>query len=248
MATTIRDEALCIRHWDWSETSQTVSLFSRNHGIIRGIAKGAKRERSPFSGGVELLTLGEVVAIVRPNGTLATITAWDLREAYPDVRRSLRAFYVGSYLIDLVHHAVTDADPHPGLFDRLTAALTSLAVSPERSLLAGQWALLAETGYAPAIPSLPIDGTVPACFLPREGVFVLGEAARVRADGWRVRPETLRRLEGCATGREPTEAESDGNALDLTRANRLLGSYLRHVLGDELPTMRPVFGESGLVN
>ncbi|MFM1832063.1 MAG: hypothetical protein RLZZ461_379, partial [Planctomycetota bacterium] len=24
---TIRDEAICVRHWDFSETSQTVSLF-----------------------------------------------------------------------------------------------------------------------------------------------------------------------------------------------------------------------------
>ncbi|MHC4990131.1 MAG: DNA repair protein RecO, partial [Planctomycetota bacterium] len=62
---TIQDQAVCIRHWDFSETSQTVSLLSREHGVIRGLAKGAKREKGTFSGGIDLLTVGEVVAITK---------------------------------------------------------------------------------------------------------------------------------------------------------------------------------------
>lgn len=244
MATTIRDDALCIRHWDWSETSQTVSLFSYEHGIIRGIAKGSKREKAPFSGGIELLTRGEVVAIVRANGSLATLTAWDLREAYPGVRRSLRAFYVGSYLIDLIHHAVTDADPHPGLYGRMVETLETLAEQPEDALLRGQWAVLRETGYTPSIPDTPVEPGEPVCFLPREGVFLTGQAATARPDGWRVRPETLGLL---AAHADDQGDHTDPDPPSVSRANRLLGSYLRHVLGEELPSMRPVFGEAGLV-
>ena len=43
---TITDNAICIRRWDYSETSQTVSLLLRNHGVIRGLVKGAKRPGS----------------------------------------------------------------------------------------------------------------------------------------------------------------------------------------------------------
>ena len=53
---TITDQAIVIRRWDFSETSQTVSLFTRDHGIVRGLAKGAKREKGDFSGGLDLLT------------------------------------------------------------------------------------------------------------------------------------------------------------------------------------------------
>ena len=41
----IADTAICIRCWDFSETSQTVSLVTREHGVVRGLAKGAKREK-----------------------------------------------------------------------------------------------------------------------------------------------------------------------------------------------------------
>ena len=61
------DQAICIRHWDWSETSQTVSLFCRASGILRGLAKCARRERGSFSGGIDLLARGEVVAVVKPD-------------------------------------------------------------------------------------------------------------------------------------------------------------------------------------
>ncbi|VAX36666.1 hypothetical protein MNBD_PLANCTO03-1335 [hydrothermal vent metagenome] len=245
MPTTIHDQAVCIRHWDWSETSQTVSLFTHTHGIIRGLAKGSKREKTPFSGGIELLTQGEIVALVRSGGTLATITAWHLTHPYTGIRRSLRAFYVGSYLMDLVHHAVTDADPHPGLFTCLVEVLDRLSDRPEHALLLGQWGVLTETGYTPALeptaaPSHP--GTI-ISFLPQKGLFVQREFASTH-DGWRVRPETVELLYHIAQ-QAVIPAETD--AITIERASRLLGSYIRHVLARDLPSAQPVFGPEGLV-
>ena len=70
----LRDIAVCVRHWDFSETSQTVSLLTREHGILRGLAKGSRRDKGDFSGGIDLLTCGEVIAIVKPSGAMATLT------------------------------------------------------------------------------------------------------------------------------------------------------------------------------
>ena len=70
---TVTDDAVCIRQWDWSETSQTVSVFAREHGLLRGVAKGSKRENSRFSGGLEVLTRGEVMAIVKPTAEMANL-------------------------------------------------------------------------------------------------------------------------------------------------------------------------------
>ena len=52
-----KDQAVCIRMIDWSETSQIVALLTREHGVLRGLAKGSKRMSpsaiSRFSGGIE---------------------------------------------------------------------------------------------------------------------------------------------------------------------------------------------------
>ena len=70
--TSTEDEAICIRHWDFSETSQTVGLFSRTHGLIRAIAKGSRRERGGFSGGVDLIFGNGDEGIIPELGSIIT--------------------------------------------------------------------------------------------------------------------------------------------------------------------------------
>ncbi len=68
--------------------------MTETHGKVRGLAKGSKRT-SPshmqrFSGGIELLTRGEIVATTKPTTELATLTEWDLQDDYHYLRRDLR--------------------------------------------------------------------------------------------------------------------------------------------------------------
>lgn len=239
---TIKDEAVCIRHWDWSETSQTVSLFARDTGVVRAVAKGAKRENARFSGGLEILTRGLAVAIVKPTDGLATLTAWDLMETFPSVRRSLPAFYTGMYLLDLVHHAVRDADPHPRLYDALIDALRGLGGEggPAWAALRFQWSALVETGFRPEFGRDARTGRELAeagsyDFAPGLGGLV---AAGTGPGGiWKVRRATvdlLRALESGALSAPPAGPESGKTVL---RAGRLLAAYWREVLGSEPPSM-----------
>jgi len=123
---TTRDEAICLRQLEWSETSQVVTLFGRETGIVRAVAKGARREKGAYSGGVEVLTRGEMVAILKSSGAMATLTAWDLQDPLPRLRRSLGAHYAGLFLADATQRALSEVDPHPALYDALADALESL--------------------------------------------------------------------------------------------------------------------------
>lgn len=240
----VHDTAICIRSWDYSETSQTVSLFARDAGVMRGIAKGSKRPRSKFSGGIDLLTRGHVVAIVKSGRDLATLTEWDLLEIYWPLRQQLEANRFGLYAADLVHHMVTDHDPHPDLFDafELTLATLGRGGDNERILLRFQWALLRETGYRPELDldavtgdALPVAAETLA-FSARAGGLVPDTGTR---DRWRVRKETVDLLRSLAASEEtgPTgEGAHDRDAA--RRANRLLASYIREILGYEPSAMR----------
>lgn len=238
---TITDQAICIRHWDFSETSQTVSLFTREHGVLRGLAKGARREKGPFSGGIELLTRGEVVAIIKPGRDLATLASWGLSEVFSSLRRSLEAARVGFYFADLVHRMVSDHDPHMRLFEAMRGALRSLESGDERaaSLVRFQWALLDETGYRPVLDrdtdtGKELQGTDPLGFSPRAG----GVLAHTDGPGtWRVRAATVAHLR--AVEREPDSASAD--LVTTRRAARLLAAYLREIIGTQPPTLRWVF-------
>lgn len=236
----MRDVGICIRHWDWSETSQTVSIITRHHGILRGLAKGSKREKGTFSGGIELLTLGEIQAIIRPRATLATLTSWDLLDPFRTLRASLNAFYVGTFAADLVGRLISDDDPHPDVFDATHSLLSSL-VAPEHSseallvsVVRFQWMLLSAIGHRPSVdvdaatgrnlPESPVLG-----FSPSLGGFV---AQPDTSHAWRVRRETREVLEDLRRERDPTGSEP------VFRAVRLLAAYAHHLIGEELASTR----------
>lgn len=261
LVATIRDQAFCIRQWDWSETSQTVSLFSREHGVIRAVAKGSRREKGAFSGGLEVLTRGEMVAIIRhqerTTDAMATLTSWDLQELFPRTRRSLAAFHVGMYMLDLVHHAVRDSDPHPALFDDLLVCLRGMGTpgAEQRVMLAFQWSVLVHAGFAPQLfrdvrTGRDLNVQASYAFRPDLGGLIGdgspdraadrgGQSPRPVPDGavvWRVRGETielLRRLSGPGQSSHPGLLLADpavGPGV-VGRANRLLAWYLRSILG-----------------
>lgn len=242
-----QDDAICIRHWDWSETSQTVSLFTREHGVVRGLAKGSKRENAKFSGGIELLTRGQILFIAKPTTELATLTEWDLQELFPALRTSLKRFYAGMYVADLLQHAIRDHDPHPGAFDAAVACLRTLGESSgmvDEALARIQWALLTEMGYRPELSIDPRTGAAIApadryAFAPRIGGLI--NAGPDDAETWAVRGETVACLRAIASGGPaPTEAET------WDRASRLLAAHLREVLGQALPSLPRVYAPGTL--
>lgn len=243
---TITDQAIVIRRWDFSETSQTVSLFTRDHGIVRGLAKGAKREKGDFSGGMDLLTRGEVVAIIKPGRDLATLTAWHLQEIYRALRTNLQANRIGLYMADLIHHMLIDHDPHPRMFEALASALDAMAEPADReaALLTMQWTLLVEAGYTPHLDrdaqtgeAIPATAKTLAFSAAAGGVMSIARHAQTDQPHWKVRRETVDVLQSISRG----ESISSIGAETVRRANRLLAAYARELIGSEPPTMRWLF-------
>ena len=262
----IADQAVCIRHWDWSETSQTVSLFCRTLGLVRGVAKGAKRENARFSGGLEVPTRGEVLVIPKAAGSLATLTAWDQQETFPALRRSLSAFYSAMYMADLVGHLLTEHDPHPRLFDDLLASLRALdpaasgGPGDRLAVLRFQWSALVEAGYRPELAQDVVTGR------PLEEAATYGFSSALggvtadpslprpeRAPGahrtgpiWRVRRETIDLLRTIPGPGDPFGGAAEPTSPDtVARSARLLAFHLREVLGRDLPSAGVLFGDHG---
>lgn len=255
------DEAICIRQWDYSETSQTCALFTRGMGMVRALAKGSRRPKSPYSGGVEPLTRGRIGVIVRPQSELALLTEWDLAEMFPALRANLRVHNAGLYVADLIQHAVHDHDPHETLYDQTLESLRLLQgpgdIAP--AMLKFQWSVLVETGYRPVLDvdvrtgepigesrwhlfSAGLGGLTSERAPERGGESAGSEGFRA----WRVRAGTIALLRGLERdGLAGVAAASEGaheGGYVVERANRLLASYLRYVLGTEPPTMGLVFG------
>ncbi|MHB1155753.1 MAG: DNA repair protein RecO [Phycisphaerales bacterium] len=244
---TIKDNAICLRLYDWSETSQVAVLLTEQHGKVRVTAKGSKRSTPStmlkFSGGLELLTRGEAVMILKHGAELGNLTEWDVQDGYWGLRKDLRGLELAMYGVDLTHHLLDDQDPHPVSFAALEQLLRTLASGgeaggAERALLRFQWVMIEDAGYRPTLEGRAAeDGTLR--FSAREG-GVVAEAANGASDAWKVRRETvevLRGISGEGGIAKPQAAEA------VVRANRLLCAYVRTILDKQLPTMVAVLGD-----
>lgn len=252
----ISDQAVCIRHWDYSETSQTVSLFCRDTGLLRGLAKGAKKEKGRFSGGIELLTCGHIQAIAKPGRDIATLTDWDLLELFPYITKNLHAYYAALYFIDLIQYKLTDNDPHSILYDNLINSLRILGknkIQNQRAILLFHWSLLTETGYQPIIDKDAQTGQKinqnlkTLAFSPEAGGIVTDNGS---FDRWRVRTTTINLLQIVAQHsydnsnyHNVLSSLDNADSQSLNRANRLLAAYIRTIMDRQLNTVKPLFGD-----
>jgi len=235
-----KDQAICLREFDWSETSQVVVLLTEQHGLIRGLAKGSKRQ-SPssiqrYSGGIELLTRGQVLATTSPTRELASLTEWDLQDDFYHLRRSLPAQRLAMYAADLAAAMLAEQDPHPRTYNSMGTLLTSLTDAGHRqaALLRFQWDLLDDGGFKPelqrdVLTNKPLPAAKTYTFDPVAG----GLSIRNGIADWRVRRKTVDILRSA----EAREALTDFDEAALTRANKLLCTYARSILDRELPTM-----------
>ncbi len=245
----IEDEAVCLRQWDWSETSQTVSVFTHSAGLIRCVAKGSKRAGAgaAFSGGVELLSRAHVRIHTKPQRDLSILAEWDLAEVFPALRLALADHYAGLYMADCVLHFAADHDAHPGMYEALVAGLRSLAAPDHRALALArfQWLLLSDAGFRPDLSGLADATGAVLQFDPQRGGLSGPAATRAPAaesgQDWRVRRTTIELLaamqaEHAAGTPVPLALETHA-----ARAASFLAAYARWVLGASPRSLPLVF-------
>ncbi len=223
------DEAVCLRQWDYSETSQTAAMFTRTLGIVRVLGKGTKRNDPRFSGGLEVGTLGEAVVHPKESG-LATLAGWDLLRTFRGARRTLGSHYAVMFALDLPRHLLSEHEPHPEAFDGLVSTLDNLEEHGWRPVIARWlWRLLDLAGYRPDVSLGPdSDGFSPELGLVRSGERGVGVS-------WAIQQGTAEALVGLATGGVVSDEDAE-------RAGRLLAWYACEIAGREPPTMQPLYG------
>jgi DNA repair protein RecO (recombination protein O) len=151
--------ALVIRTTDWSETSRIATLFTRELGKVRVVAKGARRLKSNFDSALDLLTACSIVLLRKSSGNLDLLTEAQVVERFHKLRGDLQALYAAYYIAELLSEWTQDYDPHPVLFDEALETLRELGTrgggdeGPATGVRLARFELimLRELGYGPVL-------------------------------------------------------------------------------------------------
>ncbi len=197
----IRDDAVVLARLDYSETSQIIVLFTRDHGKVRAIAKGIKRgTKKRFAVGIDLLDVGHVVVSSRHerSSTLATLTEWKQTRSLSGLREKLFRVHAAQYAGEITLHLTEDWDPHAKLFDALVATLVELsqASEPLGATVVQQLTLLESVGFLPRFDACVLCGRSDdlTYFSSSEGGMICRHCEPGRVEKWEVSPHTLRML------------------------------------------------------
>ena len=118
-----RVEAVVLRTWPIHEADQIVSLFTRDYGKIKGVAKAAARSRRRFGGALEPMTHVRAHYAEKPSQELVRLDSFDilhspLAEPVDYARAAAQAFFA-----EVLEQTLPDHDPHDVVFRLLLSVL-----------------------------------------------------------------------------------------------------------------------------
>jgi DNA repair protein RecO (recombination protein O) len=235
--------ALVLRSFDYAESDRIVHLYTEALGRVSAIAKGARRSRRRFPGGLELLSVSDVRIVASPRASLLRLESARLVQSYEGLVTDLRRFAVGCQLAEMLDRFTADGDPNPRLFQFAVGVLGVLRDDePDplfRVLVVAK--TLAWFGYEPRLERCGSCGRAllqgcPASFDPRQG-GALCESCRSPADPG-VDPRVLKAL---ATGiRSPLRSRHalGFDAASVRAAGRMVELFLHFHIGADLRSSR----------
>lgn len=112
-----------------TETSLIVHWFTQAHGLVKTVAKGARRAKSPFNGQIDLFFGGEITFNRSRVSDLHTLREVAVRHWREGLRRNYTTTLLAAYCCQLLEMAVEPEYPDPDLHDLLRRALDHLDVT-----------------------------------------------------------------------------------------------------------------------
>ena len=122
-----------IRRTPLTESSLIVSWCTKEHGIVRCVAKGARRPKSPFAGKLDLFVEAEFEIARSKKSDLHVLRDLSVTDPRLGLRGSYLQTLAATYFVQLLALVAEPETPISPLYDLLERALTYLKdAQPDR--------------------------------------------------------------------------------------------------------------------
>jgi DNA repair protein RecO (recombination protein O) len=227
-------EGVVLKTYPLGETSRIVVAYTRERGLIRMVAKGARKTPSRFGFALEPLSRSRFVLYWKNDRDLQLLSQGDTLRAWGSELADLTRLAHAQAALELIDRLVWGEEPHEELFDLLLGAIESAARAPVAALpavtLAFELQVASLLGYRPrldacAICSGPLSSRRP--FSPARGGMLCDRCAATEVGAILLSADALAGL-SLLLSRPMAEA---GEYLEVKRAGeifKVVESFLRH--------------------
>lgn len=153
-----RVEGIVLRRTDFGEADRLVTLYTRERGKLRVVAKGARKPHSRKIGHLELFTCSQLQIAVGRN--LDLVTQAESVQVHRELAADLVRTTYAAYLVELLDGFTVDEEPNAALYALLKDGLSRIAHEDNLRLAARHYELqlLGLVGYRPQLFHCVVSG------------------------------------------------------------------------------------------
>lgn len=146
-----RTPSIVLKRTDLGEADRILTLYTRDQGKLRAVAKGVRRTTSRSAGHLEPFTLSDV--LFATGRELDVVSQADTLESFRAVREDLRLATYAYYLAEVLDLLTEERMENRAAFDALVSSLRALpgADDPRLVLVSYHLQLLETLGYRPEL-------------------------------------------------------------------------------------------------
>ena len=235
-----KTEALVLRTYPFSETSQIVSWLTPKYGRVMTLVKGAKRPRSAFLGQYDLFYTCELVFYMKDPSGVHIARECSLLDSRPALRGNWRAAACASAVCSLSMHASLHGRSEQDLYALTSACLDTLARGGHSVLLIfwHELQILRLLGITPNFQACVACGSQPAPEEPaffaihRGGLVCAGCQPRIDGEMHGIAPDCRAAYLRLQSVRRPDSLRTIRLSLDQLLAFRtILGTFIHFHTG-----------------
>lgn len=130
----IESESLVLKSYNLAEADKIVVLLTRDHGVVRGVAKGAKRLKSRFGSGLEPFSEIKAEYYQKDNVELVSIQKTDILKSNFDAAANPDFLQKFAYLGDVLLAFAQPHDPSEKLYRMVKSCVAAASDDVENSL------------------------------------------------------------------------------------------------------------------
>jgi DNA repair protein RecO (recombination protein O) len=158
-------ETIVLRTYPFREADLIVSFFTRDQGKLRGVARRARRPKSPFGSGLERLSHVRMAYFERENAALVNLSGCELIESQFGLQSEYSNAVALDYFTEVADQLLPPHEPNEKFFRLMTAVLEHLRAGGE------VWSAIAYF----SLWAVRLSGVLPELRVSRESVEIAEE-------------------------------------------------------------------------
>jgi DNA repair protein RecO (recombination protein O) len=127
----IETEGIVLRSYNLSEADKIVVCLTRQAGVVRTVARGARRLKSRFGAGLEPFTIIALAYYEKEGRELVSLRQTEIIRSFFGLASNTEAVAALAYMSELVMEFAPPHEPNERLFRMVRAVVEALANVPE---------------------------------------------------------------------------------------------------------------------